>query len=136
MLSPVFNAPKLIQDYNREGMMKEGLRMAALVKAVQEIAKQLSRPAPRIEMSPFVHQPKIEVLKKIYSEGADVVVLGNGRYPADALGNIASYVVFFCLFFACICTRYPEHAVPVAMSWCDLLFVWVLWTGCTLPPDT
>ena len=83
--------------------------MGALVKAVQEVAKELNCPTPRIEMSPPSHQPKIDVLKKIYAEGADVVVLGNGRYPANALGNVATYVVsvYVCVCVVCLCLLSP-----------------------------
>lgn len=63
---------------------------------LQEIAKEHKRPLPEIEMAPFSHQPKVEVLKKIVSEEVDVVVLGNGRYPASTMGNVASYVVCVC----------------------------------------
>ena len=103
----MFSAPNLIPDFQREAMLKEGLKTAALVKAVQAIAKEMKRPMPRIEMSPFVHQPKIELLKKVYSEGADVLVLGNGRYPANALGNIATYLVCACVFSDSATFRWP-----------------------------
>ena len=95
----VFSAPKAIPDFERSEQMREGLKMAALVKSVQTIAKEHQRPVPKIEMAPSSAQPKIEVVKKIVADNVDLVVLGHGRYPSDAMGNVASYVVHLFVLF-------------------------------------
>ena len=75
--------------------------MAAMVKNVQAVAKECQRANPKIEMAAVSVQPKIEVVKKVVADHIDLVVLGHGRYPSDAMGNVASYVVCFCC--ACVC---------------------------------
>ena len=84
--------------------MKEGLKMAAMIKNVQAVAKECQRANPKIEMAAVSVQPKIEVVKKVVADHIDLVVLGHGRYPSDAMGNVASYVVCFCsVLSVCVC---------------------------------
>jgi nucleotide-binding universal stress UspA family protein len=89
----VFNAPKLIADSRLEELMVAGQKTGALVKMVQEIAKEYNKSNPRIEMSPACHQPKIEVVRKVVAENADLVIVGHGQYPPNKMGNVASYLV-------------------------------------------
>ena len=100
----VFTAPKATSDSQREERMKEGLKMAAMIKNVQAVAKECQRANPKIEMAAVSVQPKIEVVKKVVADHIDLVVLGHGRYPSDAMGNVASYVVCFCsVLSVCVC---------------------------------
>lgn len=87
----VYSVPKMVTDLPTQ--LAQGAKAQALVKAIQEIATQ--QPAKkkfRIELAEPNQQPKVELVKKIATEDIDLVIIGNGRYPPNALGNVASYV--------------------------------------------